>query len=162
MNSKLSGSQREGEIRLVSRNRKALHDYEILETIEAGVSLMGSEVKSIRSGKLNISDSYAFPDNGELTLKNLHISAWEASGAESHDPLRPRRLLLHKKEIRKLTQMVAEKGLTIVTLSVYFRNGKVKVELGVARGRRKHDKRQAIAEKESERLIRRESKRNAS
>ncbi|MCH9032257.1 MAG: SsrA-binding protein SmpB [candidate division Zixibacteria bacterium] len=161
MNLKPTESQKEGEIRLVSRNRKALRDYEILETIEAGVSLMGSEVKSIRSGKLNISDSYAFPDNGELTLKNLHISAWESSGTESHEPLRPRRLLLHKKEIRKLTQMVAEKGLTIVTLAVYFRNGKVKVELGVGRGRKKHDKRQAIAERESERLIRRESKRDA-
>ena len=161
MNLKTNQSKGNGKIRPVARNRKAMHNFEILETIEAGVSLMGSEVKSIRSGKLNISDSYAFPGDGELILKNLHISAWESAGAESHDPLRPRRLLLHKKEIRKLTQMVAEKGLTIITLAIYFRNGKVKVELGVGRGRKKHDKRQAIADKESERMIRRESKRDA-
>lgn len=136
----------------VVRNRKARHDYEIKETYEAGLALVGSEVKSLRDGKVNIADAYALVENGEVVLKNLHISPFKMA-RENHDPLRPRRLLLHKKEIRKLFAATEQKGFTLIPLGIYFRKNLAKIELAVAVGRKKYDKRQAIAEAEAERRI---------
>lgn len=136
----------------VVRNRKARHDYEIKETYEAGLALVGSEVKSLRDGKVNIADAYALVEHGEVVLKNLHISPFKMA-RENHDPLRPRRLLLHKKEIRKLFAATEQKGFTLIPLGIYFRKNLAKIELAVAVGRKKYDKRQAIAEAEAERRI---------
>lgn len=154
-------AQPDAQIKSVARNRKARHDYEIVETYEAGISLLGSEVKSIRLGKINLSDSYATIENEGLVLKNLHISPYEQASADAHEPLRPRQLLLHKRELRKIARALQEKGLTVVPLHIYFKNSLVKVELGIGRGRRKHDKRESIARKESEREIQRATKRGS-
>jgi len=142
------------DIRYVAQNRKARHDYEILNKLEAGIELKGSEVKSIREGKVNLSDAYAVVENGEVILKNLHISPYKTA-MESLDPRRPRRLLLHKREIRKLAVQTEQRGMTLIPLAVYFKGKVAKVELAVAAGRRKYDKRQAIAEAEAERRIKR-------
>lgn len=148
----------DANIQYVARNRKARHDYEILESYEAGVSLWGSEVKSLRLGKVNISDAHATVHKGQVTLRNLHISPYEMATVNAHEPMRSRRLLLHKKEIRKLTKATEERGLTLVPLSVYFKNGRVKIELAVARGRKKYDKREAQAKRESDRDLQRATK----
>jgi len=150
----------DANIQIIVRNRKARHDYEILERFEAGISLMGSEVKSMRLGKVNVSDSYATIINGEVFLKNLDISPYEMARTNSHEPLRQRRLLLHKREIRKLTKATETKGLTLVPLTLYFKSGKVKIELAIARGRKKFDKREALAKRESERDMQRAAKRD--
>jgi SsrA-binding protein len=144
----------------IATNRKALRDYEIIEKREAGIELLGTEVKSLRSGKINISDSYASVENGEVVLHNLHISPYEFANQASHDPYRARKLLLHKKEIRRLFQATAEKGLTLIPLRFYFKGPYVKVELAVARGRKKYDKREIIAKKEARRAIDRAKKGN--
>lgn len=138
----------------VVRNRKARHDYTIEETFEAGIELKGSEVKSLRDGKANISDAYAAIDKDGVVLRNLHINPYKMS-ADPLDPNRPRRLLLHMRQIRKLAAETEQKGKTLVPLSIYFKGSLVKVELAVAVGRKKYDKRESIAEKESERRIRR-------
>lgn len=138
--------------RYIVRNRKARHDYDIKETYEAGISLVGSEVKALREGKVNIADAYAAVEDGEVILKNLHISPFKMA-RENHDPTRPRRLLLHKREIRKLRIATEQKGFTLIPLGLYFRKNLVKIELAVAVGRKKYDKRQAIAEAETERRI---------
>ncbi|MFQ5498579.1 MAG: SsrA-binding protein SmpB [Candidatus Zixiibacteriota bacterium] len=143
------------DIRIVARNRRARYDYEILDRIEAGISLMGSEVKSLRAGKINMGDSYATIERGSVILKNLHISPYEMAADQPLDPIRPRQLLLHKREIRKMRIQVEQRGMTLVALSVYFKGKVAKVELGVAKGRRKYDKRQAIAKKEADRRIKR-------
>jgi SsrA-binding protein len=147
------------DIRFIARNRKAKRDYEIKSRLEAGIELKGSEVKSLRDGKVNLSDSYAAVENGEVILKNLHISPYKMS-QEDHDPLRPRRLLLHKREIRKLFIQTEQKGLTLIPLSIYFKGKVAKIELAVAAGRRKYDKRQAIAKAEADRKIKRAVRRN--
>lgn len=148
-------------IKLVLRNRKAYHDYEILETIEAGIALQGTEVKSIRAGKVNISDAYARPRNGSLVLMALHISPWDtANDYDQHDPTRPRMLLLHKREIRYLLREIEAKGLTVVPVALYFKRGRLKVELGVAKGKRQHDKRQSTLKKEAQRDMERAYKHN--
>jgi len=144
----------------IATNRKALRDYEIIDKREAGIELLGTEVKSLRAGKINISDSYATVENGEVILYNLHISPYEASGRDTHDPYRPRRLLLHKREIRRLFGATAEKGFTLVPIRFYFKGPYVKVELAVARGRKSYDKRQVIARKEAQRDMDRARKRN--
>ena len=142
------------DIRYIARNRKARYDYQIISRLEAGIELKGSEVKAIREGKVNLSDAYAVVENGEVILKNLRISPYKMA-QENPDPLRPRRLLVHKREIRKLFIQTEQKGLTLIPLSIYF-NGKVaKIELAVAAGRRKYDKRQAIAKAEADRRIKR-------
>ncbi len=151
----------DAKLQFIVRNRKAWHDYEVLERFEAGISLMGSEVKSMRLGKVNVSDSYATIIDGEVLLKNLHVSPYEMATTNSHEPLRQRRLLLHKREIRKLMKATETKGLTLVPLALYFKNGKVKVELAIARGRKRYDKREALAKRESERDMQRASKRDA-
>jgi SsrA-binding protein len=147
------------DIRYVAKNRKARHDYEILSSLEAGIELKGCEVKSIRDGKVNLSDAYAVVEKGQVILKNLHISPYKMA-MENPDPRRPRRLLLHKREIRKLTVQTEQKGLTLIPLSIYFKGKVAKVELAVAAGRRKYDKRQAIAKAEAERRIKRVLRRN--
>ncbi|HHY38601.1 MAG TPA: SsrA-binding protein SmpB [Clostridia bacterium] len=143
-------------IRIVADNRKARHDYFIEETFEAGIVLSGPEVKSIREGKVNLRDSYASVENGEVVVHNVHISPYEKAGYEKPDPLRPRKLLLHKSEIRRLFGKVRERGYTIVPLKLYFNErGFAKLELALAKGKRLYDKRDAIAEREAARKIER-------
>ncbi|HEY8424886.1 MAG TPA: SsrA-binding protein SmpB [Limnochordales bacterium] len=142
------------EPRTVCENRKARHDYEILETLEAGLVLTGSEVKSLRLGRAQLRDSYARVQNGEVYLIGAHISSYQAGNAWDHDPTRPRKLLLHRREIARLAGRVAEKGLTLVPLRIYFNErGLAKVELAVARGRKSYDKREAIARRDEQRRI---------
>jgi len=136
-------------------NRKAYHDYHILETIEAGVVLKGSEIKSIRSGKVTIRDAYARPENGELWLHNSHIASYDPASYNSHNPIRPRKLLLHRKEIDILSGQVMQKGLTLVPLKLYIKHGVAKLELGVARGKRIYDKRETITRRDAEREMER-------
>ena len=146
-------------MRYVARNRKARYEYEIKDTFEAGIALMGSEVKSIRGGKVNLSDAYAVVEHGEVILKNLHITPYKMA-SEQLDPIRPRRLLLHRREIRKLFVATEQKGLTLIPLAIYIKGRLVKIELAVAFGRRKYDKRQAIAKAEADRRIKRATSRD--
>ena len=134
--------------KLFAANKKAFHDYFILDKLEAGVVLVGTEVKSIREARINLKDSYAMIRQGEPFLLNCHISPYSHGNRQNHDPTRTRKLLLHEKEIRKLIGKTQEKGLTVVPLRVYLRRGKIKVELGVARGKKLHDKRETERRKE--------------
>jgi SsrA-binding protein len=140
---------RQGD-RVVIRNRRARYDYEILDRYECGVMLAGPEVKSLRDGRGNLQDAYARVENGEIWLHGMHISPYEFSRAEL-EPVRPRKLLLHRREIDELAAESGQKGVTLVPLQVYFKDGRAKVELGVARGKRRYDKRQAIAAREAQR-----------
>ncbi|MGI6557938.1 MAG: SsrA-binding protein SmpB [Limnochordia bacterium] len=140
-------------IKVVTENRKARHDYFVDEVIEAGIVLQGTEVKSLRAGRANLKDSYATIDNGEVFLHNAHISEYEYGNRNNHDPLRSRKLLLHREEIQKLIGRTRDKGYTLIPLKIYFRNGKAKVELALARGKKQYDKRQAIAERDARRRI---------
>lgn len=144
---------------VVIQNRKARHDYHILETMEAGLVLQGTEVKSLREGRGNLVDSYAKIQNGEVFLYNFHISPYSGERRFNHDPLRVKKLLLQRKEIRKLIGRVEEKGLTLVPLKVYFKNGKAKVELALARGKKLYDRREDIAERDAKRAMERALKR---
>ncbi|MFB3901959.1 MAG: SsrA-binding protein SmpB [Acidobacteriota bacterium] len=144
---------------LVAKNRKAFHDYEIVETYEAGIVLQGTEVKSIREGRVNLKDSYAQVKEGELWLQNCHISPYPQGNIYNHEPLRPRKLLLHKRQINKLTGDTTRKGLTLVPLSFYFLDGRVKVEIAVARGKKAYDKRETERRKDVEREVQMEIKR---
>lgn len=136
---------------MVTENRRARHDYFIEETIEAGIVLQGTEVKSIRLGKVNIKDSFARVENGEVFLYGMHISPYEQGNRFNHDPLRPRKLLLHKREIRRLIGKTREDGYTLVPTKLYFSNGKCKVELGIAKGKKLYDKREAAAKRDATR-----------
>ena len=138
----------------VAENRKAYHDYHLLETFEAGIALLGTEVKAIREGRVNLRDSFARIDDGEVYLYNVNISSYSHRGYVDHEPLRARKLLLHRDEIRKLIGRTAEKGLTLVPLQMYFKNGRVKVLVGLARGKQAHDKRETIRRREVERETR--------
>lgn len=138
-------------IKTLAVNRKANYNYEIIDRIEAGLVLLGTEIKAMREGRVEFSDSYAKPDKGELWLENAHIGAYSAGGTYNHQPKRPRKLLLHKDQIESLTSSVDEKGLTLVPLRLYLKGGKAKIELGVARGRKRYDKRRVLKEKERER-----------
>ncbi|HZJ77046.1 MAG TPA: SsrA-binding protein SmpB [Oscillospiraceae bacterium] len=142
--------------KIISINRRARHDYFIEEIYEAGIALVGTEVKSIRQGKINIRDGYAQVENSEVFLYNVHISPYERGNIFNKDPLRVRKLLLNKNEIRKLIGYVQQKGYTLIPLSFYLKNGLVKVELGVGVGKKKYDKRQDIAKRDAERRIERE------
>ncbi|MGQ9860310.1 MAG: SsrA-binding protein SmpB [Thermodesulfobacteriota bacterium] len=144
--------------KLVCRNRRAWHEYEILETVEAGMVLVGTEVKSLREGRVNLKDSYAKVDGDEVFLVDAHISPYSHGNIMNHDPLRPRKLLLHKKEIRRLGGKVSERGLTLIPLEIYFKEGRAKVELGLARGKRLYDKRAAIKKRDERRELQRELK----
>jgi SsrA-binding protein len=143
------------ETKTIATNRKARHDYHILETMEAGIELRGSEVKSLRVGKASLRDAFARVEGGELFLCNMHISPYEKGGHFNPDPKRTRRLLMHRREIKRLLGKTAEKGYTLVPLRLYFTRGKVKVELALARGKRSYDKRADIERREAERDIQR-------
>jgi SsrA-binding protein len=140
-------------IKVVANNRRAAHDYHIEDRYEAGLVLTGTEIKSIRAGRVNLRDGYAQPRDGELWLMQVHIAAYQPAGRSGHDPLRPRKLLLHRREIDRLTSRVQERGYTIIPLQLYLTRGLAKVEIGLARGKRKYDKRAAIAEREARRRI---------
>lgn len=140
--------------KLVATNKKAFHDYFIIEKLEAGIVLSGTEVKAIREGRLNLKDSYAHIKDGEAFLLNCHISPYSHGNQQNHDPTRTRKLLLHRKEIRKLIGKTQEKGLTLVPLRVYLRRGRIKVELGLARGKKLYDKRETKRLKEMDREAR--------
>ena len=146
----------------VAQNKKARHDYFIEQTIEAGIVLSGTEVKSIRQGKSNLTDSYAAIEGGEAFLHGMHISPYERGNIFNKDPVRDRKLLLHRREINKLLALIAQKGLTVVPLSVYLRRGKVKIELGIARGKKLYDKRDDTAAREARREIERRLKERVS
>jgi len=141
------------EDRVVTENRRARHEYFILETVEAGIALAGTEVKSLRAGRANLQDAYAQVQGTRVILYNAHISPYEFGNRFNHDPLRPRQLLLHRDEILRLGQKVRERGLTLVPLRIYFRRGKAKVELALARGKHAYDKREAIAERDRRREL---------
>ncbi len=145
----------QGERKVIASNRRARHDYEILDTVEAGIVLLGPEVKSLRAGRANLADGYATIRGREIFLLNVHISPYPQAGRENPDPRRERKLLLHRAEIARLSGKVVERGLTLVPLSLYFRDGRVKVELGLARGKRRFDKREAIRRREEEREVQR-------
>ena len=146
--------------RQVARNRRARHDYDILESFECGLALQGSEVKSLRAGRVSLQDSYARVERGEAWLLGVHIPPYEhASGFGAHDPDRPRKLLLHRSQIDELMGQTQQQSLTLVPLSIYFKEGKAKVELALARGRRLYDKRHAIATRDAEREAAREAAR---
>ena len=139
----------------IVQNRRARHDYEILERFEAGIALLGPEVKSLRAGKANLADAYALLRGGEVVLHGLHISPYAQAGRENPEPRRERKLLLHRAEISRLAGKVRERGFTLIPLSLYFKDGRAKVELALARGRRSYDKRQAIRRREEDRELRR-------
>jgi len=139
-------------IKVIIRNKRAYYEYEILEKLEAGISLQGTEVKSIRAGKVNIGDAYARVLRGSFSLLNMHISPWEtANDYDQHATTRPRLLLLHRREIRKLSHLIEAKGYTLLPLSLYFKNGKLKVELGLAKGKNVRDKRQSALKRDATR-----------
>ena len=140
---------------IVVRNRKARHEYEVLEKQEAGIVLTGTEVKSLRAGKANLQDAFARFDRGELWLYNLHISPYEQGNRFNHDPLRPRKLLLQKRELRKLVGQVEQQGLTLVPLDIYFRRGIAKATIALVRGKKLHDKRQDLRKRDAEREMER-------
>jgi SsrA-binding protein len=140
--------------RVVADNRKAFHDYHVLDTWEAGVALLGTEVKAIREGRVNLRDSYARLDNGEVWLMNVHISPYSHTGYGGHEERRQRKLLLRREEIRKLTGRVVERGLTLVPLQMYFKGGRIKVQLALAKGKQAHDKRETIRKREVDRETR--------
>jgi SsrA-binding protein len=147
-NTKKKAAANQSNDRTITVNRKAFHDYEILEKYEAGLVLTGTEIKSVRAGRADLRDAYARPQNGELWLVNAHIASYDPAGVYNHEPRRPRKLLLHRRQIAELNAAVAQRGLTIVGLRIYIRNHVAKVELGLARGKRQYDKRQAMIERE--------------
>jgi SsrA-binding protein len=147
-------TEREKAQRTIAENRKARHDYHILDTWEAGVALLGTDVKAIREGQVNLRDSFARVDRGEVWLENVHISPYSHRGYADHAERRPRKLLLHRHEILKLVGKVNEKGMTLVPLELYFKNGRVKALIGLAKGKQAHDKRETIRRREVDRETR--------
>jgi SsrA-binding protein len=147
-------TEREKAQRTIAENRKARHDYHILDTWEAGIALLGTEVKAIREGRVNLRDSFARVDRGEVWMENVHISPYSHRGYAEHAEKRARKLLLNRHEIRKMVGSVAEKGMTLVPLELYFKNGRVKVLLGLAKGKQAHDKRETIRRREVDRETR--------
>jgi len=140
-------------IKVIATNRKAYHNYTILDTFETGIALNGSEIKSIRDNRVSLVQSYVKPENGELWLINAHIARYEAASYMSHEPTRTRKLLMHRRQIADLVARVAEKGLTLLPLRLYLKDSIAKLEIGLARGKKQHDKREAIMERETEREI---------
>ncbi len=152
---KTAAAAEKGADRLIVSNRKARYEYHVLNTWETGIVLQGTEVKALREGKANLQDAFARVDNGEVWLFNVHISPYEQGNRFNHDPLRPRKLLLHRNEIRKMIGAVQEKGLTLVPLDLHFSGGRAKVNLALVRGKQLHDKRDTIRERDSQREIQR-------
>lgn len=160
MSCRMSASHASQE-KVIAVNRKAYHDYAVAETLEAGLVLTGSEIKSIRQGRLSLRDAYARIEHGEAWLLGMHISPYQQAGRrDQHEPDRPRKLLLHREEIRRLSQQTQAKGLTLVPLKLALRRGRAKIELGLARGKKLYDKRQSLAEREAQRDIERAMKLN--
>jgi len=147
-------SEREQAQKNIAENRKAFHDYHIVETFEAGMVLVGTEVKAIREGSANLRDSFARLEDGEVWIYNIHINAYSHRGYADHEPTRRRKLLLHRREIRKLIGKTVEKGMTLVPIRLYFKNGHVKVALALAKGKQAHDKRETIKRREIDRETR--------
>ena len=145
-------------IKIITKNKHARFQYEIIEEIEAGIVLKGTEVKSLRMGKVNLKESYATVKDGEIYVQNMHISPYEQGNIYNHDPLRERKLLLHKQEIKRLSVKVLERGMTLVPLKMYFKDGRAKIELGLGKGKKFFDKRKDIARRDAERDIQREFK----
>jgi SsrA-binding protein len=143
----------DSDVQSIAKNRQARHDYAIIDTWEAGVVLTGTEVKALREGKANISDAYGIVRNGEIFLLNLHISPYERGGYVNHDPTRTRKLLLHRKEIRRLIGAVEREGLTLIPLELYFKKGKAKVALALGKGKKLHDKRETARQRDAEREV---------
>jgi SsrA-binding protein len=141
--------------KVVSTNRKARHDYELLDTFEAGLVITGSEIKSIRAGRVNLREGFVQQRDGELWLLNTHIATYEQAGIYGHEPLRPRKLLLHRKEITRIISQIQEKGLTVIPTIMYLTRGRAKVEIALARGKKKYDKRETLREEDSKRQIER-------
>lgn len=146
---------KESGIKIVATNRKAFHDYTLEDRYEAGIVLLGTEIKSIRAGQVNLREGYIQVRDGELWLVNTHIAQYDPAGRETHDPLRVRKLLLHRKEIVRLTSRVQERGFTIIPLKMYLKDGRAKVEIALARGKRQYDKREAIARRDASRQVER-------
>jgi SsrA-binding protein len=142
-------------IKVIATNRKAYHDYAVEDTIEAGIVLIGSEIKSIRAGRVSLRESYAVVENGEVWLLNAHVAAYDPASRYGHEPRRGRKLLLHKRQIVRLASRVREKGYTLIPLRVYLRNNRAKVEIALARGKRQYDKRATIAKREDDRRVKR-------
>ncbi len=140
-------------IKVIAKNRKAVRDFHLEDRFDAGLVLLGTEIKSIRAGRINLSDGYAQPRDDELWLMNVHIAPYDPAGRYGHEPRRPRKLLLHRRQIDRLTSRVFERGYTIVPVRVYLKDGRAKVEIALARGKRKYDKRQAIAKRSAQRDI---------
>ena len=151
--------EKNSNIKMIAQNKKAYHDYFVLEKLEAGIELFGTEVKSIRQGKINLKDSWCFVKDGEMFVNGMHISPYEHGNIFNRDPLRTKRLLLHKKEIRKFYSQVKQDGLSIVPLSVYFSKGRAKVEIGLCKGKKLYDKRDVAAKKDAQRAIERNLRR---
>ena len=150
----MTKTEREQAQKIIADNRKAHHDYHLLETFEAGVALVGTEVKSIREGGANLRDSFARIEAGEVWIYNVHISPYRNRGYADHDPTRKRKLLLHRREIRKLIGKTVEKGMTLVPVRLYYKNGRVKVAVSLAKGKKDYDKRETIKRRETERETR--------
>jgi SsrA-binding protein len=149
-------------IKTVATNQKAYHNYSVEDTVEAGIALTGSEIKSIRSGRVSLGEAYVRPEGGDLWLVGAHIARYEQAGGSSHEPTRRRRLLLHRKEIENLTAKIAEKGFTLVPLRLYIKDSLAKLEVALARGKRLHDKRETIIRRETERELGRTLKKRLS
>src|SRR6476659_3060395 len=147
-------TEREQAQKSIAENRKAFHDYHIIETFEAGIALLGTEVKSIREGSVNLRDSFGRVEGGEVWIYNVHISAYSHRGYADHEPTRRRKLLLHRQEIRKLIGKTVERGMTLVPTRVYFKNNRVKIAVGLAKGKQAHDKRETIRRREIDRETR--------
>ena len=147
-------SEREQAQKSIAENRKAFHDYHIVETFEAGVALLGTEVKAIREGNVNLRDSYARVEDGEVWILNVHINPYSHRGYADHEPTRKRKLLLRRQEIRKLIGRTVERGMTLVPTRMYFKNGHVKVAIGLAKGKQDHDKRETVKKRDAERETR--------
>ena len=145
-------------IQVIARNKKAYHDYFVLDTYEAGIELCGTEIKSIRRGRVNLKDSYCGVDNGEMFALGMHISPYEQGNRFNRDPMRRKRLLLHKREILRLFQQSQQQGLSIVPLELYIKNGRAKLQIGLCKGKKLHDKRETAAKKDAQRAIERAMK----
>jgi SsrA-binding protein len=142
-------------VKVVANNRRAAHNYQVEDRYEAGLVLLGSEIKSIRAGQANLKDGYVTSRDGELWLVNVHIAPYQPAARQGHDPRRPRKLLLHRRQINRLISRIQERGYTLIPLRLYLKQGRAKVEIGLARGKRKYDKRAAIAKRESQRQVER-------
>ena len=147
-------NERKKAERIIAENRKAHHDYHLLETFEAGLALLGTEVKAIREGRVNLRDSFARIEGGQVSVHNVHIGAYSSRGYADHEPLRPRKLLLHRHEIRKLVGKTTERGMTLVPVRMYFKNGRVKLAISLAKGKKDYDRRETIKRREIDRETR--------